>query len=195
MGIRSLAITHDNSKQFCGSYSGKLGKIELKTKNKDKILVDYGKFHESDINDIAITHDDLYLFTVSDDRNLIQFSIKDEKILKRYGPILNSDGLRIQIPSNDNCLIIGTSEGLVLFVRSILNNKKHSQKNIGNEVYYFREYKKFTLIRELWAIKVTADEKFAICIDFDGKVNLQNLEEKTLKKNGVAILQNATNVV
>lgn len=135
-------------------------------------MVNYGKFHEKDINDIAITHDDLYLFTVSDDRNLIQFSIKGEIVFKHYGAVLNSDGLRIKIPSNDNCIIIGTSEGLALFIRSSFLNIKKSSRDTGNEVYYYKELKKFNLIRELWAIKITPDDKLAICIDFDGKINI-----------------------
>ena len=74
--------------------------------------MDYGKIH-ANINSIAISSDDKYLWTSGSEHNghVKQFSVIDGKMIKDYGPIFKR-GLASITPTPDNkWLFAASNEG------------------------------------------------------------------------------------
>jgi hypothetical protein len=78
---------------------------------KQKVLRDYGEIH-GNIQSIAITSDDKYIFTsciLSHLGHLRQFSVRHGKMIKNYGKIFETIGMWAIITTPDNKWLFAAS--------------------------------------------------------------------------------------
>jgi WD40 repeat protein len=99
----SLVTTLDSKHLFVGLYDGSLHQISIVRK---KVIKSHHKIHEGEIYSMAVTRDNNFLFTCSDDGCVKKYSIPYERVLQDFDGICKQWITTIQLAPGEQTLFV-----------------------------------------------------------------------------------------
>lgn len=123
--INSIVVTSDSHNLFTSCFNGYLKQFSIPLRKlNDNQMKDYGKVLEGEIHAMCVSLNDMYLFLGDSNGHIIQFDIKDQRLIRDYGAV-HDNQIKQMVPNHS-----GTS----IFTLDSKNNiKKFSQDRFIND--------------------------------------------------------------